>query len=204
MAACPIPWAVKRSDVSPRMVVFPDPIVPVITRTGTSALTLPRAREVFVRLSRSDTTAQRRPCASVFANGQIRKVGIRSERQQYAAGPAAAAACHSGCVVYRRFARQRELKRCAASGGGGDPEATSVRLHDRSADRQSHPGALRFRGEECVENPFHLLGRKSAARVTDRDQKPAPLVARRDGQLTWGTHILHGFDAIEHEIQQHL
>ncbi len=45
-----------------------------------------------------------------------------------------------------------------------------MRRNDPAADGQSHPGALRFRGKERVENALGRIARKPNAGIAHRDQ----------------------------------
>src|SRR5271156_5408198 len=105
----------------------------------------------------------------------------------------------------RIFAGQREMKGCAAAGVRGDPQAAAVRLDDRPADRESHAGALWFRGKEWVEDLLRLFWLESRAGIANRDQELTLLILLRlDGKFTSSAHVLHGIDAIEHEIHKNL
>ena len=61
------------------------------------------------------------------------------------------------------LARQCQLKDRTPSGVAVRPQAAAMRLDDPPTDRQSHAGALRFGGEECVENALGLIDRKPDA-----------------------------------------
>src|ERR1700676_64123 len=45
---------------------------------------------------------------------------------------------------------QSEMKRRASPVVGCGPQTATMRFHDRTADRQPHAAALRFRGEEGI------------------------------------------------------
>jgi len=55
------------------------------------------------------------------------------------------------------FAGQGELKRCAPTGVCDGPQAAAMRFDDGTADGQSHAGALRFGGEEGIEDLLRLF-----------------------------------------------
>src|SRR3984893_14098743 len=79
----------------------------------------------------------------------------------------------------------------------------AMRFDDPPTDGQSHTGALRFRGEECLENTLGFIDGKPDARIAHRNQWLAILGPLRcDGQLT--TRVLHRLDAVEHEVHQDL
>ena len=61
------------------------------------------------------------------------------------------------------FRRDRELKRRATSRIGARPQAATMRFDNPPADRQSHAGALRFGGEECIEDLVYFFRGKSDA-----------------------------------------
>jgi hypothetical protein len=61
------------------------------------------------------------------------------------------------------LAGQYQLKDRTPSGVAARPQAAAMRLDDPPTDRQSHAGALRFGGEECVENALGLIDRKPDA-----------------------------------------
>jgi hypothetical protein len=61
------------------------------------------------------------------------------------------------------LAGQYQLKDRTPSDVAGRPQAAPMRFDDPPTDRQSHAGALRFGGEECVENALGLIDRKPGA-----------------------------------------
>src|SRR5207247_993740 len=103
------------------------------------------------------------------------------------------------------FAGQGELKRCGSRGVCDGPQAAAMRFDDGSADGQSHSCALRFGREEGIEDLLRLFRLQSHARIADRDQELTIVVLLRlDRKFTSSAHVLHGFDAIEHEVHQYL
>src|SRR5271156_3067320 len=83
------------------------------------------------------------------------------------------------------FAGQCELKEGAPSCVWARPQTAAMRLDDPPTDGQSHTGALRFCGEECVEDAFGFVDRKSFARIPHRNQELTILGPFRcDGQFT--------------------
>jgi hypothetical protein len=61
------------------------------------------------------------------------------------------------------FRRDRELKRRATSRIGACPQAATMRFDNPPTDRQSHASALRFGGEECIEDLVYFFRGKSDA-----------------------------------------
>src|SRR5271156_3897997 len=62
---------------------------------------------------------------------------------------------------------QSEMKRRASPFVGCGPQTPAMRFHDRTADRQPHAAALRFRGEEGIEDLVRSSGRQSCSGVAD-------------------------------------
>ena len=60
-----------------------------------------------------------------------------------------------------------------------------MRLDDPPTDGQSHPGAMRFCGEECFENAIGLIDRK--ARFPNHSPKPRADHARTSS-MRWSVH----------------
>ncbi len=78
-----------------------------------------------------------------------------------------------------------------------------MRLHDGFADRQAHAAALRFRGEECIEDLIGLARWQSWTRIVYRDLDLAVLPQpRSDREHAAG--VAHGLDAIQHQVHEHL
>src|SRR6266849_9094144 len=92
----------------------------------------------------------------------------------------------SGCWHLQDFGcgRQSEIKRCTSSIVGGRPQTASVRLHNGTADGQSHPAALRLGGKECRKDLIHLLRWQPHARVTDRELELTVLQLRLHRKLS--------------------
>src|SRR6202041_797785 len=98
---------------------------------------------------------------------------------------------------------QSEMKRRASSIVGCGPQTASMRFHDGTADRQPHAAALRFRGEEGIEDLVCSFGRQSYSGVADGGQHLTTLASSRlDREHSAG--LLHRLDTIEHEVHQHL
>src|SRR5882724_833920 len=103
------------------------------------------------------------------------------------------------------FVGQSEMKTCALLRVGGGPQTTSMRLDNRTADWESHTGTVSLRGEERAEDLFGLLQRQSDASIADRDHQLAILDSLRPyRKFTCGTYVLHGVDAIEHQVHENL
>src|SRR5216683_8388577 len=98
---------------------------------------------------------------------------------------------------------QSEMKRRASSVVGCGPQTATMRFHDGTADRQPHAAALRFRGEEGIEDLVRSSGGQSYSGVADGDQHFTALAwSRLDREHSAG--LLHRLDTIEHEVHQHL
>ena len=63
---------------------------------------------------------------------------------------------------------QSKLKHRALRNIRGHPQPAVMGLDDRAANRQSHPHAIRFRGEERVENPIDMLRAESCPAIGNR------------------------------------
>src|SRR5216110_956512 len=80
-----------------------------------------------------------------------------------------------------------------------------MRLHDGAANAKSHTGAVGFGSKESIEDLVRLLRGKPYTGVTDRDQKLLVFRSLRpDGELPRPILVLHRFDAIDHQVHQHL
>jgi hypothetical protein len=67
------------------------------------------------------------------------------------------------------LSRQGEMKGCSSSVVRGRPQAAAMRLHNGTADGQSHAAALGLGGKERRKDLIHLLRWQPHARVTDRE-----------------------------------
>src|SRR6266571_7305409 len=94
------------------------------------------------------------------------------------------------------------MKGCTSSVVGSRPHAAAMRLHNGTADGQSHAAALRLGGKKRRKDLIHLLHWQPHARVTDRELELTVLQLRLHRKLSAG--VLHGFDAIKHEVHEHL
>ena len=95
------------------------------------------------------------------------------------------------------------MKRRASSVVGCGPQTATMRFHDGTADRQPHAAALRFRGEEGIEDFIRASGRQTYSGVADRDKHLTALTpCRLDREHSAG--LLHRLDTIEHEVHQYL
>src|SRR5258708_3135637 len=91
---------------------------------------------------------------------------------------------------------QSEMKRRASSIVGCGPQTATMRFDDRLADCQAHAAALRFRGEEGIEDLVRSSGRQSYSGVADRDQHLTAIASSRlDCEHSAGP--LHRLDTIE-------
>jgi hypothetical protein len=62
---------------------------------------------------------------------------------------------------------QSEMKHRASSIVGCGPQTATMRFHDGTTDRKPHAAALRFRGEEGIEDLVRSSGRQSYSGVAD-------------------------------------
>src|SRR3954464_4356711 len=61
---------------------------------------------------------------------------------------------------------QVQIKSCTLPRHASRPQASAMRLYDRSADTKPHTGALEFRCVEGVENLLRKMRRKACSGVT--------------------------------------
>src|SRR5258706_4610645 len=103
------------------------------------------------------------------------------------------------------LSRQRETKTGPARRVAVSPQAPAVRFDDRSANREPHTGPLRFRRKKCFENLICLLRRQTHSCIPDRHYNFFGFCfLRLYQQLSLPIHILHRFDAIEHQVHKYL
>lgn len=69
----------------------------------------------------------------------------------------------------RRPLGQRELNRCPSSGVSDGPHPATMRLDNRTRDRESQPGALRLGGKERIKDFVRLSRGQANARVANRN-----------------------------------
>src|ERR1700683_4821827 len=102
--------------------------------------------------------------------------------------------------------RQGELKRGTVGNVCGGPKPATVAIHDRTADRESHTHTAGFGSEEGVEQPVRVLSGDPDAAIRHTYQHSVYLVlARSDHQFARPVaDRLHGFQAIHHQIDNHL
>src|ERR1700719_4292364 len=94
------------------------------------------------------------------------------------------------------------MESCAPSTVGACPQPAAMRIHNRTADGQSHAAALRLGGKERRKDLIHLLRWQPHACITDRELELTVLQLRLNRKLSaW---ILHGFDGVEHKVHEHL
>src|SRR6266852_2238421 len=94
------------------------------------------------------------------------------------------------------------MKSCAPSTVGACPQPAAMRLHNGAADGQPHAAALRLGRKECREHLVHPLRWQPHAGVTDRELELTVLQFRLHRKLSAG--VLHGLDAVKHEVHEHL
>src|SRR5258707_12998467 len=94
------------------------------------------------------------------------------------------------------------MKSCAPSAVGTCPQLPAMRLHNGTADGQSHAAALRLGRKERRKDLIHLLRWQPHARVTDRELELTVLRFRLHRKLFAG--VLHGFNAVKYEYHVHL
>src|SRR5260370_36257700 len=80
-----------------------------------------------------------------------------------------------------------------------------MRFDDGPTDGQSHAGALGLGGVEGIKDGLRNLWRQSYARISYRNQNLSGLVPlRADGKFTTSRDVLHGLDAVEHQVHEYL
>src|SRR3984957_6050055 len=94
------------------------------------------------------------------------------------------------------------MKSCTPSFIGHCPQLSAVRLHDGTADGQSHATTLRLGGKEGRKDLVHLLRWQPHSGVTDRELELTVLEFRLHRKAS--SRVFHGFDGIEHEVHEHL
>ncbi len=82
--------------------------------------------------------------------------------------------------MYLCASGKREIKLRAVRGVSGSPQAATMRLNNRAADRKSDAGAVGFGGNKRIEDLVRLLRSKPNTSVADGDQK---LLAFRSPRL---------------------
>ena len=82
----------------------------------------------------------------------------------------------------------------------------AVKFDDRTADRKSHAHATGFGGEESIEQPIRAIGGEPNAAVRHRDSHLlCVILLRSDHELARSIRDrLHRFDAVDHQIEDHL
>jgi integrase len=78
-----------------------------------------------------------------------------------------------------------------------------MRFDDSAAERESYAGAIRFGGEERLENEFCSFDRKPNARITDRNHQ-LPIFAPLRGYRERTALSFHGLYAVEYEVHENL
>src|ERR1700731_2963094 len=103
------------------------------------------------------------------------------------------------------IARKRKLKGGATPLVRARPEASAMRLYDRTADREAQPQAGRLRRVEGLEHPLEHRCLKSRTRILNRNQHAAGFFCCADQQLS-RTLVgrSHCFKCIDDQVEQHL
>src|SRR6266478_1733765 len=94
------------------------------------------------------------------------------------------------CLRY--LDRHGEMKGGSSSIVSGRPQPAAMRLHNGTADGQSHAATLRLGRKERRKDLIHLLPWQPHACVTDRELELTVLQLRPHRKLSAG--VLHGFD----------
>src|SRR5215510_4124886 len=98
---------------------------------------------------------------------------------------------------------QCELESGAPSGVGAGPQVAAMRLDDPAADGQPHAGSTRLGGEKRVENALRASFGKPNPGIA-HGNKQLTILSPHRGDVQFADLLLHGLDAIEHEIHQNL
>jgi len=114
--------------------------------------------------------------------------------------------------VGRRWGRdgrggwQRDLKDRSVRAARDDRKLTAVIFDDRATDRQPHPHAVGFGGEERLENALGVLRIDAVAGVLDRDQEAGWLrgLSLQPQEPLTIRHRAHGVSRIGDQIHHHL
>src|SRR6266550_1570738 len=101
---------------------------------------------------------------------------------------------------------QRGLKCCARAIVRYGPELSAVRLYDRTTDRQPHPHSFRFCRKESLEKMIETLGLQPNPGVLHRDEHFIGfMLTGPNEQIPRSVRdCAHSFDAVHHQIQDHL
>src|SRR5262249_19260113 len=112
-----------------------------------------------------------------------------------------------GIVIVRVLLGHRakgETEHRAAARIGLRPDASAVSFDDRARDRQPHSHAVTFRGHERLEELRRDLVRDSRPGIGYADDCRA-ILARCGGQDKLAMRrLLHGFDRVAYQVEQHL
>ena len=80
-----------------------------------------------------------------------------------------------------------------------------MRLDYRTADREPHSDAIRFRGEEWFEDAICQLGLDSRPRILNLDENAIRVLCRPDQKLPWlFCGKSHGFNGVHDQVNQYL
>src|SRR5260370_22222621 len=123
-------------------------------------------------------------------------------RWQSAAAPASGAALRRALAACRRC----ELKDSTTRRLGRCPYPSTVRLDDRTADRQPYSHPVGLGRVKCLERAFEALRRWSRPRISHRDKRAVGCIAcAADQQLSLPfVHCAHCFNGVDDQVQQHL
>src|SRR5258707_462405 len=98
-----------------------------------------------------------------------------------------------------------EAKTCAARGVVGSPQAATMRFDDGAANAKPHAGPVGLGSKEGIEDLFLLLWGQPHAAVRDGHHNFLVFLQLRPNcELACPIYVLHRFDAIDHEVHQHL
>src|SRR5687767_4655206 len=82
------------------------------------------------------------------------------------------------------------------------PDASAMRLDDRTADGQPHPHPVLLRAEEWLKDL--VIGAKPRSTVADLRVNEVLDLMHTHAEDTLALRGLHGLDPVAHEIDQHL
>jgi hypothetical protein len=89
---------------------------------------------------------------------------------------------------------------------GRGPYPSTVRLDDRTADRQPHTHAVGLGRVECLEQAAEALRRQSPPGISHPDKYAVSCIAcTTDQQLSRPfVHCAHCFNGVDDQVRQHL
>src|SRR5262249_25678936 len=105
--------------------------------------------------------------------------------------------------IIGRCSRQSEVENSSRF-RGRCPHPTSVRFHNGSADRQSHPDTFTFGCKKRIENLLDMFGINAGTGIDDLNQHKIIVYGCLYAEEARMFDTTHGFDGVNNEIQRYL